>query len=99
MLCPPRIVSVLLPQPLPEPFDYELPEGMEAAPGSFVVAPLGPRASVHEDLDGLVAAVVREARPGDHVFVMSNGGFGGVHGKLLGVLQAREVAQGRKASG
>lgn len=38
-----RIVSVLLPQPLPEPFDYELPEGMEAAPGSFVVAPLGPR--------------------------------------------------------
>jgi primosomal protein N' (replication factor Y) len=38
-----RIVSVLLPQPLPEPFDYELPEGMEAAPGSFVVVPLGPR--------------------------------------------------------
>src|SRR5690606_11449819 len=28
---------------LPEPFDYELPEGMEAMPGSFVVAPLGPR--------------------------------------------------------
>jgi primosomal protein N' (replication factor Y) len=39
----PRIVSVLLPQPLPEPFDYELPEGMIAPPGSFVVAPLGPR--------------------------------------------------------
>lgn len=38
-----RIVSVLLPQPLPEPFDYELPEGMEAPPGSFVVVPLGPR--------------------------------------------------------
>ena len=42
----PRIVSVLLPQPLPEPFDYELPEGMKAAPGSFVVAPLGPREMV-----------------------------------------------------
>ncbi|MDP3739613.1 MAG: primosomal protein N' [Hyphomonadaceae bacterium] len=39
----PRIVSVLLPQPLPEPFDYELPEGLEAPPGSFVVVPLGPR--------------------------------------------------------
>lgn len=39
----PRIVSVLLPQPLPEPFDYELPEGMTAPPGSFVVVPLGPR--------------------------------------------------------
>jgi primosomal protein N' (replication factor Y) len=38
-----RIVSVLLPQPLPEPFDYELPEGMTAPPGSFVVVPLGPR--------------------------------------------------------
>ena len=47
----------------------------------------------------LVAAVVREARPGDHVLVMSNGGFGGVHGKLLGALQAREAASGRKASG
>lgn len=39
----PRIVSVLLPQPLPEPFDYELPEGVEAPPGAFVVVPLGPR--------------------------------------------------------
>ncbi len=43
MLFPPRIVSVLLPQPLPEPFDYELPEGVDAPPGSFVVVPLGPR--------------------------------------------------------
>src|SRR5262245_35349690 len=39
----PRIVSVLLPQPLPEPFDYELPEGVAAPIGSFVVVPLGPR--------------------------------------------------------
>lgn len=42
----PRIVSVLLPQPLPEPFDYELPEGVEASPGSFVTVPLGPREMV-----------------------------------------------------
>ncbi len=39
----PRIVSVLLPQPLPEPFDYELPEGAQAQIGSFVVVPLGAR--------------------------------------------------------
>ena len=39
----PRIVSVLLPQPLPEPFDYQLPEGVDAPLGSFVVVPLGPR--------------------------------------------------------
>ena len=43
MLFPPRIVSVLLPQPLPEPFDYELPEGLDAPLGSFVVVPLGAR--------------------------------------------------------
>jgi UDP-N-acetylmuramate: L-alanyl-gamma-D-glutamyl-meso-diaminopimelate ligase len=51
------------------------------------LAPLGARASVHPDLDGLVAAVVAEARPGDRVLVMSNGGFGGVHAKLLEALE------------
>ena len=45
-IAPARIVSVLLPQPLPEPFDYELPEGLEASPGSFVTVPLGPREMV-----------------------------------------------------
>jgi UDP-N-acetylmuramate: L-alanyl-gamma-D-glutamyl-meso-diaminopimelate ligase len=34
-------------------------------------------------LDALVSAVAAEARPGDHVLVMSNGGFGGIHEKLL----------------
>src|ERR1700754_3496512 len=43
MLFPTRIVSVLLPQPLPEPFDYYVPDGMDAPPGTFVVVPLGPR--------------------------------------------------------
>jgi len=42
----PRILSVLLPQPLPEPFDYELPATLEAGPGSFVTVPLGPREMV-----------------------------------------------------
>jgi UDP-N-acetylmuramate: L-alanyl-gamma-D-glutamyl-meso-diaminopimelate ligase len=48
-----------------------------------VLAPLGDRARVASDLDGLIDAVVRDARPGDHLLVMSNGGFGGIHGKLL----------------
>ncbi len=43
MLFPMRIVSVLLAQPLPEPFDYILPDGMEAEEGAFVVVPLGSR--------------------------------------------------------
>jgi len=54
-----------------------------------VLAPLGERASGHDDLDELVAAVTAAARPGDHVVVMSNGGFGGVHGKLLQALAER----------
>jgi len=43
-------------------------------------------------IDALVAAIVQEARPGDHVVVMSNGGFGGIHAKLLSALR-REGGQ------
>ena len=50
------------------------------------LAPLGEKAKVSGDLDGLVAQVAAEARSGDHVLVMSNGGFGGIHGKLLAAL-------------
>ena len=46
-------------------------------------APLGARAHCVADLDDLVAAVASACRPGDHVLVMSNGGFGGIHDKLL----------------
>jgi UDP-N-acetylmuramate: L-alanyl-gamma-D-glutamyl-meso-diaminopimelate ligase len=47
------------------------------------LAPLGDRAEFHGDLDALIEAIAREARPGDHVLIMSNGGFGGIHGRLL----------------
>ncbi|MCC6608490.1 MAG: UDP-N-acetylmuramate:L-alanyl-gamma-D-glutamyl-meso-diaminopimelate ligase [Burkholderiales bacterium] len=47
------------------------------------LAPLGARASCHADLAGLVAGIAAESRPGDHVLVMSNGGFGGIHARLL----------------
>ena len=50
------------------------------------LAPMGRQASVHGDIEGLVAAVVRAARAGDQVLCMSNGGFGGVHDKLLAAL-------------
>jgi UDP-N-acetylmuramate: L-alanyl-gamma-D-glutamyl-meso-diaminopimelate ligase len=39
-----------------------------------------------DDLDGLVKRVVAAAQPGDQILVMSNGGFGGIHGKLLAQL-------------
>ncbi|MVW78313.1 UDP-N-acetylmuramate:L-alanyl-gamma-D-glutamyl-meso-diaminopimelate ligase [Bordetella sp. 02P26C-1] len=56
-----------------------------------VLAPLGDRVDCYDDLDALVAAVTRLARPGDHVLVMSNGGFGGVHGKLLAALARKDT--------
>ena len=53
------------------------------------LARLGAAAVVHDDLATLVDAIAEEARAGDHVLVMSNGGFGGIHGKLLARLAAR----------
>jgi len=50
---------------------------------------MGDKARCDDDLDRLVAAVSAESRPGDHVLVMSNGGFGGIHEKLLDRLSAR----------
>ena len=50
------------------------------------LAPLGAKAATFDDLGQLVAAVRQVAQPGDHVLVMSNGGFGGVHGQLLTAL-------------
>jgi UDP-N-acetylmuramate: L-alanyl-gamma-D-glutamyl-meso-diaminopimelate ligase len=49
---------------------------------------LGPRLRVHAQLESLVADVVANAREGDRVLVMSNGDFGGVHGKLLAALHS-----------
>jgi len=58
---------------------------------SAVLAPLGERASCWNDLDKMVDAVQQAARPGDHVLVMSNGGFGGVHDRLLQRLAERSA--------
>ena len=52
------------------------------------MAPLGAKVTVFNDLPALMHAIVAEARPGEHVLVMSNGGFGGVHEKLLAGLAA-----------
>ncbi len=56
------------------------------------LAPLRDKAIVRDDLAALIAAIVAEARPGDHVLVMSNGGFGGIHDKLLQRLAASATA-------
>ncbi|WP_457335938.1 UDP-N-acetylmuramate:L-alanyl-gamma-D-glutamyl-meso-diaminopimelate ligase [Rhizobacter sp. P5_C2] len=76
----------------------QLPWSLEEADLSFcyqgnlgwdareALAPMGDKAIVCDTIDTLVAAVRRAAKPGDHVLCMSNGGFGGVHDKLLAAL-------------
>jgi len=78
----------------------QLPWSLEAADLSFchtgglgwdaaaALAPMGARAQVAGAIEPLVAQVVAAARPGDHIVCMSNGGFGGVHDKLLAALGA-----------
>jgi UDP-N-acetylmuramate: L-alanyl-gamma-D-glutamyl-meso-diaminopimelate ligase len=51
------------------------------------VKPMGDRASLAETVDALVHGLVKEARAGDQILVMSNGGFGGLHEKLLAALR------------
>ena len=79
----------------------QLPWALEEADLSFclqgpygwsardALSPLGPLASVADSVDVLVDQVVRAAQAGDHVLCMSNGGFGGIHDKLLAALAAR----------
>ena len=52
------------------------------------LAPLGDKARTHEDLDAMASEIAALATPGDHILVMSNGGFGGLHEKLLRLLAA-----------
>jgi UDP-N-acetylmuramate: L-alanyl-gamma-D-glutamyl-meso-diaminopimelate ligase len=47
------------------------------------LAPLGGKAVVKDDLNELIEAISSIATSGDHILVMSNGGFGGIHEKLL----------------
>ncbi len=78
----------------------QLPWSLEAADLSFchgagldwdvasALAPLGERARVVAAIEPLVAQVAAAARPGDHIVCMSNGGFGGIHDRLLDALKA-----------
>ena len=76
----------------------QLPRALEAADIAFchaggldwdareALAPMVDRARVADTIEQLVKQIQVAARPGDHVLCMSNGGFGGVHGKLLAAL-------------
>ena len=51
-----------------------------------VVAEIGEKAQLLTSIDALVSSVTQQAQAGDHILVMSNGSFGGIHDKLLAAL-------------
>ncbi len=69
-------------------FAYGAKEGKSALGWDLQEAmqPMGPKAQSFDQLDSLVQAIRAVAKPGDHILVMSNGGFGGVHQLLLKAL-------------
>lgn len=56
------------------------------------LAPLGTRAIVHDEMAALMEDLGQALQPGDHVLVMSNGGFGAIHEKLLARLASRATS-------
>ena len=79
----------------------QLPWALEEADLSFclqgnygwdareALAPMAAKAAVADKVDALAAAVVAAAKAGDHILCMSNGSFGGIHGKLLDGLRRK----------
>jgi UDP-N-acetylmuramate: L-alanyl-gamma-D-glutamyl-meso-diaminopimelate ligase len=61
---------------------------------SHALAALGTRAYTHVDMGTMVETLARMLQPGDHVLVMSNGGFGNVHQRILD----RLAAAGKRAN-
>jgi UDP-N-acetylmuramate: L-alanyl-gamma-D-glutamyl-meso-diaminopimelate ligase len=63
--------------------DWNAAEALEA---------LGDAAFTSDQIDTVVAQVMAQVRAGDHIVCMSNGGFGGIHAKLLAALQQKFAA-------
>jgi UDP-N-acetylmuramate: L-alanyl-gamma-D-glutamyl-meso-diaminopimelate ligase len=64
-------------------FCYGANLGWDAAEA---LKPIAHKSQTFDDLTQLVKAIVGHAKPNDHILVMSNGGFGGVHQKILDAL-------------
>jgi UDP-N-acetylmuramate: L-alanyl-gamma-D-glutamyl-meso-diaminopimelate ligase len=58
-----------------------------------VIAGSEPESTLATDIEALVSEVAMMSHPGDHVVIMSNGGFGGIHSRLVAELQGREESQ------
>jgi UDP-N-acetylmuramate: L-alanyl-gamma-D-glutamyl-meso-diaminopimelate ligase len=71
----------------------KVPEGQRLSEADLVaaIAREGGHAAFEPTVDGIVAALAAELRPGDRVAILSNGGFGGIHDKLLRALVAESA--------
>jgi UDP-N-acetylmuramate: L-alanyl-gamma-D-glutamyl-meso-diaminopimelate ligase len=76
-------------------FRSNLPENERLSAEQLVadVAARGTAARYLPSIDDIVATLVRERKEGDQVVLMSNGGFGGIHAKLLDALRAAEAGR------
>lgn len=82
------VMKQALPQSLSEAdliFGYGAKNGKNALEWDLAKAlsPLGSKAMAYDDLEKLIDAIAKAAHEGDHILIMSNGGFGSIHQKLL----------------
>ncbi|SCY37015.1 UDP-N-acetylmuramate: L-alanyl-gamma-D-glutamyl-meso-diaminopimelate ligase [Nitrosospira sp. Nl5] len=66
-------------------FCYNANLGWNAAQA---LSSVGAKAVSHDNLEQLIAAIAAASHPGDHILIMSNGDFGGIHEKLLNAIAA-----------
>ncbi len=71
----------------PADLDWDLAE---------IAGRLSPGGTVHDDIDAMVRDIVAAVEAGDHIVVMSNGAFGGIHEKLLEALGERASSTQRR---
>ena len=62
---------------------------MDVNPVARIVSDQGIQAAIFTETDALLNTLTREATPQDLILIMSNGGFGGLHGRLLSTLEAK----------
>ncbi len=70
-------------------FCYGANLGWDAAEA---LSPIQHKAKTYQDMAQLVDAIVQNAQPNDHILVMSNGGFGGIHQQILDRLKQGQAA-------
>jgi UDP-N-acetylmuramate: L-alanyl-gamma-D-glutamyl-meso-diaminopimelate ligase len=68
------------------------PPGLDWSLGDVIASSAIP-AQLYDSIDRIVADLTQNVSGGDHVVIMSNGGFGGIHQKLVNALQQRSQQQ------